>query len=77
MALKRSGPPPQLAISVFNAEEVRAAIGGGADIVDCEDPRAAIGMFEPRVITDIAYAVRRASQQATPTSAIIGILHVL
>ena len=77
MALKRSGPPPQLAISVFNAEEVRAAIGGGADIVDCEDPRAAIGMFEPRVITDIAYAVRRASQQATPTSANIGIPQVL
>lgn len=74
---ERFGPRPRLAISVFNAEEVRAAIGGGADIVDCEDPRAAIGMFEPRVITDIAYAVRQTSSNPTPTSANIGIPHVL
>jgi len=77
MTPERLGPPPRLAVSVFNAEEVRAAIGGGADIVDCEDPRAAIGMFEPRVITDIAYAVRRASERPTPTSANIGIPQIL
>jgi uncharacterized protein (UPF0264 family) len=67
----------RLAISVFDAEEVRAAISGGADIIDCEDPRAAIGMFEPRVVTEIAYAVRQTSTMATPTSANIGIPQVL
>ena len=69
--------PPVLAISVFNAEEVRNALAGGAAIIDCEDPRAAIGMFEPRVITDIAYAVRQFAQAAVPTSANIGIPAVI
>jgi len=68
---------PRLAISVFDAGEVRAAVAGGADIIDCEDPRAEIGMFEPRVVTDIAYAVRQASQSSIPTSANIGIPQVL
>jgi len=44
----------QLLISVFNPEEVRSAIVGGADIIDCEDPRPEVGMFEPRVITDVS-----------------------
>jgi uncharacterized protein (UPF0264 family) len=70
--------PPRLAISVFNAEEVRAALAGGADIVDCEDPRSALGMFEPRIITDIAYAVHQTSGSAVvPTSANIGIPQVV
>jgi uncharacterized protein (UPF0264 family) len=68
---------PRLAISVFDAGEVRAAIAGGADSIDCEDPRASIGMFEPRVVTNIGYAVRQASQSAIPTSANIGLPQVL
>jgi uncharacterized protein (UPF0264 family) len=65
---------PRLAVSVFNAEEVRAAVAGGADIIDCEDPRSSLGMFEPRVVTDIGYAVRQsAGARAIPTSANIGI----
>jgi uncharacterized protein (UPF0264 family) len=64
---------PRLLVSVFNAEEVRAAVAGGADIIDCEDPRADVGMFEPRIITDIAYAVRQTEGVRTlPTSANIG-----
>jgi hypothetical protein len=63
----------KLLVSVFNAEEVRAAIEGGADVIDCEDPRADVGMFEPRVVTDIAYAVRQnAGLRVVPTSANIG-----
>lgn len=64
---------PKLLVSVFNPEEVRAAVLGGADIVDCEDPRAEVGMFEPRVITDVAYAVRQFDDgKCIPTSANIG-----
>lgn len=64
---------PTLLISVFSAEEVRAAIAGGAEIIDCEDPRADIGMFEPRVITNIAYAIRQTRLlNAIPSSANIG-----
>lgn len=50
---------PRLAVSVFNPEEVRAAVAGGADMIDCEDPRSDLGMFEPRVITNAAFAVRQ------------------
>lgn len=50
---------PRLLVSLFNPEEVRAAAFGGADIIDCEDARAEVGMFKPRTISDIAYAVRQ------------------
>lgn len=64
---------PRLLVSVFNPEEVRAAVAGGADIIDCEDPRADVGMFEPRVVTNIAYAVRQAEGlRKITTSANIG-----
>jgi hypothetical protein len=64
---------PKLLVSVFNPEEVRAAVAGGADIIDCEDPRADVGMFEPRVVTNIAYAVRQEEGlRKIPTSANIG-----
>lgn len=49
----------RLLVSLFNAEEVRAAAAGGADIIDCEDARAKVGMFKPRTIGDIAFAVRQ------------------
>lgn len=64
---------PKLLVSVFNPEEVRAAVAGGADIIDCEDPRADVGMFEPRVVTNIAYAVRQVEGlRKITTSANIG-----
>ena len=50
---------PRLLVSLFNPEEVRAAVAGGAEIIDCEDARAEVGMFKPRTISDIAYAVRQ------------------
>jgi uncharacterized protein (UPF0264 family) len=64
---------PNLLVSVFNPEEVRAAVAGGADVIDCEDPRADVGMFEPRVVTDVAFAVRQCeTTRVIPTSANIG-----
>jgi uncharacterized protein (UPF0264 family) len=49
----------RLLVSLFNPEEVRAAAAGGADIIDCEDARAKVGMFKPRTIGNIAFAVRQ------------------
>ena len=49
----------RLLVSLFNPEEVRAAVAGGADVIDCEDATAKVGMFRPRTIGDIAYAVRQ------------------
>jgi uncharacterized protein (UPF0264 family) len=43
--------------SVYNAQESREAVLGGARIVDCEDPRSALGNIKPREIMDIADAV--------------------
>ncbi len=51
---------PELLVSVFFSDEVRAAILGGADIIDCEDPRTDVGMYMPGDITDIVDAVRQA-----------------
>lgn len=64
---------PHLAVSVFNPEEVRAAVAGGADMIDCEDPRSDLGMFEPRVVTSAAFAIRQCeTSKIIPTSANIG-----
>lgn len=49
----------RLLVSLFNPEEVRAAVAGGADVIDCEDATAKVGMFRPRTIGDIAIAVRQ------------------
>lgn len=49
----------RLLVSLFNPEEVRAAVAGGADVIDCEDATAKVGMFRPRTIGDIAFAVRQ------------------
>ena len=51
---------PELLVSVFFADEVRAALLGGADIIDCEDPRTDVGMYAPQDIADIIAAVRQA-----------------
>lgn len=53
------GVRPRLLVSIFNAEEVRGAANGGADIIDCEDPRVVMGMYPPHTVTQIAYAVRQ------------------
>jgi hypothetical protein len=51
---------PELLVSVFFADEVRSALLGGADIIDCEDPRTDVGMYAPQDIADIIAAVRQA-----------------
>lgn len=50
---------PKLLVSIFNPEEVRGATAGGADIIDCEDPRVVMGMYPPHTVTQIAHAVRQ------------------
>ena len=47
----------KLLVSVFNAQEAREAVVGGARIVDSEDPRSALGNIKPRHIMDIARSV--------------------
>ncbi|MFI5527288.1 (5-formylfuran-3-yl)methyl phosphate synthase [Kitasatospora sp. NPDC051853] len=50
-------------MSVFDPQEAREAVLGGARIIDSEDPRSALGTIKPRRIMDIAdavLAVRRA-----------------
>src|SRR5215510_6795194 len=47
----------RLLISVFNAQEAREALIGGARIIDCEDPRTSLGNISPRQIMRIAEAV--------------------
>lgn len=47
----------KLLVSVFNAQEAREAVLGGARIVDSEDPRSALGNIKPRHIMAISDAV--------------------
>jgi uncharacterized protein (UPF0264 family) len=47
----------KLLVSVFNAQEAREAILGGARIVDSEDPRSALGNIKPQHIMDISDSV--------------------
>lgn len=47
----------RLLVSVFNPQEAREAILGGARIVDSEDPRSALGNIKPRHIMAISDAV--------------------
>jgi len=64
---------PRLLVSIYNPEEVRASVAGGADIIDCEDPRVVMGMYEPHTITAIAHAVRQSEgQRRLPMSVNIG-----
>ena len=46
----------KLLTSVYNAQETREALLGGARIIDCEDPRSALGNIKPREIMDISDA---------------------
>lgn len=44
-------------ISVFDAQEAREAILGGARVIDCEDPAGALGDISPQRVSLIARAV--------------------
>jgi (5-formylfuran-3-yl)methyl phosphate synthase len=48
----------QLLVSVVSAVEARAALAGGADIIDVKDPReGALGAPSPRVLSEVVSAV--------------------
>jgi hypothetical protein len=47
----------KLLVSVYNAQEAREAVLGGARIIDSEDPKSALGNISPRRIMDISDAV--------------------
>jgi uncharacterized protein (UPF0264 family) len=47
----------KLLVSVFNPQEAREAVLGGARIVDSEDPRSALGNIKPRHIMAVSDAV--------------------
>ncbi|MEV7598067.1 (5-formylfuran-3-yl)methyl phosphate synthase [Kitasatospora sp. NPDC089797] len=53
----------RLLVSVFGPQEARAAVLGGARIIDSEDPRSALGTIKPRRIMDIADAVLAARRE--------------
>ena len=59
----------QLLVSVVSAEEARAALAGGADIIDVKDPRkGALGAPSPRVLSEVVEAVG----DAAPVSVALG-----
>lgn len=63
---------PKLLVSVRNVREARAAIDGGADVIDVKEPRrGSLGMADPDVITAIAECVRSAAS-GMPVSAALG-----
>lgn len=47
----------KLLVSVFNPQEAREAVLGGARIVDSEDPKSALGNIKPRQIMAVSDAV--------------------
>jgi uncharacterized protein (UPF0264 family) len=47
----------KLLVSVFNPQEAREAVMGGARIIDSEDPRSALGNIKPNQIKAISDAV--------------------
>lgn len=66
--LKRYGKPLFLA-SVTSAEEARMAASGGADLIDCKDPRnGALGALEASEITSVVAAIGG----GLPVSATVG-----
>lgn len=61
---------PQLLVSVRNTEEAKAALTGGASIIDVKEPRAgALGQASLSVIAEIATLAR---SQQVPCSAAFG-----
>lgn len=47
----------RLLISVYDGQEAREAIVGGARVIDCEDPAGALGDISPRRVMQIADSV--------------------
>jgi uncharacterized protein (UPF0264 family) len=61
---------PRLLVSVRNAEEARAAIAGGCDILDVKEPnRGSLGLAS---LSDIESVIRVATKQAVPCSVALG-----
>ncbi len=59
----------QLLVSVADGREARAALAGGADVIDAKDPgRGALGAVRPAVLV----AIRDAVGSARPVSAALG-----
>jgi (5-formylfuran-3-yl)methyl phosphate synthase len=59
----------RLLVSVVSAEEARAALAGGADIIDVKDPsEGALGAPSPRVLAEVVDAVG----DAAPVSVALG-----
>jgi (5-formylfuran-3-yl)methyl phosphate synthase len=60
---------PGLLVSVRSASEARAALAGGADIIDVKEPgRGPLGMADP----EVWHAVRRAVPKPVPVSVALG-----
>lgn len=69
-----TAPPgtTRLLVSVRNVVEARAAVHGGADIIDVKEPRrGSLGMADADVIADVAATVRE-SPTELPVSAALG-----
>jgi uncharacterized protein (UPF0264 family) len=65
-------PSPQLLVSVRSADEARAALAGGADLIDVKEPtRGPLGAADPPVIRDVIAAVNG----RVPVSAAFGEWH--
>jgi len=59
----------RLLVSVLDAEEARAALAGGADVIDVKDPReGALGAPSPRKLAEVVRAV----DGAAPISVALG-----
>jgi len=53
-----SSATTRLLVSVRNASEARAALAGGADLIDIKEPwRGSLGAADPRVWNDVARAI--------------------
>ena len=57
LSRNRTSRNQRLLISVYDAQEAREAILGGARVIDCEDPAGALGDISPRRIMTIAEGV--------------------
>jgi uncharacterized protein (UPF0264 family) len=51
------GNNQRLLISVYDAQEAREALTGGARVIDCEDPGGALGDISPQKVMDVTDAV--------------------
>jgi hypothetical protein len=69
-------PVTKLLVSVRNVGEARAAIAGGADVVDVKEPsRGSLGMADSETIGAIVRSVSAATVGNTPVSAALGEAH--